>query len=298
MGNLMKAILFPGQGSQKIGMAKEHYDSDSKVRENVDRADQILGYSLSDIMFKGPQEKLTQTEFTQPAIFLHSVVLFHKLGLSPEMVAGHSLGEFSALVAAGVLPFETALELVSLRGKLMQKAGEQNPGTMAAIIGMDDDKVDEICSNAQKLTGKPVVSANYNCPGQLVISGDVDAINKAIELAKESGCRMAMPLPVSGAFHSPLMKPAFEAFKIRLNTVEFSKPACPIYSNFTGIATIDPETIKKNVLDQLMNPVRWTQTLTNMRNDGASHFVEVGPGKVLQGLVKRTLKGVEIEGYE
>ena len=294
----MKAILFPGQGSQKIGMAKEHYDSDSNVRKKVDRADQILEYSLSDIMFNGPQNKLTQTQFTQPAIFLHSVVLFDKLTLKPEMVAGHSLGEFSALVAAGVLPFETALKLVSLRGKLMQEAGEQNPGTMAAIIGMDDEKVDEICSTSQKLIGKPVVSANYNCPGQLVISGDVDAVNKAIELAKGSGCRMAMPLPVSGAFHSPLMKPVFDTFKERLDKVEFSKPVCPIYSNFTGTGTIDPETIKENVLDQLMNPVRWTQTLTNMYNDGANQFIEVGPGKVLQGLVKRTLKGVVIEGYE
>jgi len=294
----MNAILFPGQGSQKIGMAKEHFDSDSVFKSKIEYADQILGYSLSEIMFNGPQEELSQTQFTQPAIFLHSVALFEKLDLIPEMVAGHSLGEFSALVAANVLSFENALKLVSLRGKLMQEAGTQNPGTMAAIIGLDDDTVDEICREAENVINKPVVPANYNCPGQLVISGDIDAVSKAVELAKEKGSRMAMLLNVSGAFHSPLMKPAYEQFEARLNETDFFEPNCPVYSNYTALATIDPEIIKENVLDQLMNPVRWTQTLLNMKKDGAGKFTEVGPGKVLQGLVKRTLKEVEIEGYE
>jgi [acyl-carrier-protein] S-malonyltransferase len=298
MDDEMNAILFPGQGSQKIGMAKEHSDSDSVFKSKIENADQILGYSLSEIMFNGPQEELAQTQFTQPAIFLHSVALFEKLNLKPDMVAGHSLGEFSALVVANVLSFEDALKLVSLRGQLMQKAGTENPGTMAAIIGLEDDTVDEICREAENIINKPVVSANYNCPGQLVISGDIDAVSKAVELAKEKGSRMAMLLNVSGAFHSPLMEPAYKQFKTKLNETPFYKPNCPVYSNFTALATIDPDIIKKNVLYQLMNPVKWTQTLLNMKEDGAVKFTEVGPGKVLQGLVKRTLKEVEIEGYE
>lgn len=294
----MKAVLFPGQGSQKIGMAKSHFDDDSSFNEIILKADELLGYSLSEIMFEGPQDKLVQTQFTQPAIFLHSIALYNKLDLNPNMVAGHSLGEFSALCAAGVISFETALELVSLRGKLMQEAGSINPGTMAAIIGMDDADVDKVCEEATELINKPVVSANYNCPGQLVISGDIDAVAKAIELAKERGCRMAKELPVSGAFHSPLMKPAFDAFAEKIKDIEFKTPDFPVYSNYTAEATTNPERLKQNVLDQLMNPVRWTQTLLNMSEEGATTFVEVGPGKVLQGLVKRTLNEVEIEGYE
>jgi [acyl-carrier-protein] S-malonyltransferase len=294
----MKAILFPGQGSQKVGMGKDHFDSDNAVRSLFENADSLLGYSLSSIMFDGPQEKLTQTEFTQPAIFLHSYALYKKLGEKPDMVAGHSLGEFTALAAAGVLPFETALELVSLRGKLMQEAGTINPGTMAAIIGMDDEIVDNICEEATKTINKPVVPANYNCPGQLVISGDIDAVKKAVDLAKEKGCRIATLLPVSGAFHSPLMKPAYDAFKEKVDTISFSDAEFPVYSNYTASATTAADQLKSNILDQLMSPVRWTETLINMNQNGADSFTEVGPGKVLQGLVKRTLKDVEINGHE
>lgn len=294
----MKAILFPGQGSQKVGMAKDHYDSDTNFKKRIDQANDIVGYDLSKIMFEGPQEKLTQTKFTQPAIFIHSVALFEKENIKPEMVAGHSLGEFSALVAAGVLSFETALDLVSLRGKLMQEAGHQQPGTMAAIIGMDDDVVDRICEEATKKVGKPVVSANYNSPGQLVISGDVDAVKEAVEMAKEKGCRLAKLLPVSGAFHSPLMEPAYKSFKRRVVEIDFSTANIPVYSNFTGEGTTEPDILKENVIFQLTHPVKWTDTLKNMEAAGATDFIEMGPGKVLQGLVKRTLKNANIEGYE
>ena len=294
----MNAFLFPGQGSQKVGMGKNHYESSELFRELVETADSVLGYSLSEIMFEGPQEKLTQTQNTQPAIFLHSVALFKTLDQKPDMVAGHSLGEFSALVAAGVLTFGAGLELVALRGQLMQQAGEVNPGTMAAIIGMDDETVDEICSEISEKTGNPVVPANYNCPGQLVISGDILAVKEAVSLAKEKGCRIATLLPVSGAFHSPLMKPAYEVFKDKIDTVPFNDAECPVYSNYTGKPSIEADILKENVLEQLLSPVKWTSTLQNMNADGAEKFVEVGPGKVLQGLVKRTLKNVEIEGYE
>lgn len=294
----MNAILFPGQGSQKLGMGKDHFNSNKKFQERVKQADHLLGYSLSQIMFEGPSESLQQTKFTQPAIFLHSVALYSTLNLEPDMVAGHSLGEFSALEVAGVLDFSTALSLVSLRGELMQNAGVIHPGTMAAIIGMDDDVVDELCKEASEIIKKPVVSANYNCPGQLVISGDTDAVEKAVELAKGKGCRLAKLLPVSGAFHSPLMQPAYDALAEKLNEIEFLKPKFPVYSNYTAKATSDPETLKSNLLDQLVNPVRWTQTLLNMNQDGANSFTEVGPGKVLQGLVKRTLNNIEINGYE
>lgn len=294
----MKAILFPGQGSQKVGMGKDHYDANDAFRKIFNRADEVLGYELTGIMFDGPQEKLTQTKFTQPAIFLHSLALYHILNLKPDMVAGHSLGEFSALVAAGVLDFETALKLVAIRGKLMQEAGNDQPGTMAAIIGMDDETVDQICENAAETTGKPVVSANYNSPGQLVISGDVTAVEKAVEIAKEQGCRLAKILPVSGAFHSPLMEPAYKSFKNQVEEIDFLTPEFPVYSNCTGTGTRDPDLIKKNVILQLTHPVQWTRTLNNMKGDGADEFIEIGPGNVLQGLVKRTLKTVTIEGYE
>ncbi|WP_069130989.1 ACP S-malonyltransferase [Rhodohalobacter halophilus] len=294
----MKALLFPGQGSQKVGMGQDHYNSNTLFKKHLDQADEILGYELSSIMFKGPQEKLTQTKFTQPAIFVHSFALYEQLDLKPDMVAGHSLGEFSAIAAAGVLSFKETLELVSLRGKLMQEAGAQHPGTMAAIIGMDDDVVDQICEKATEEIGKPVVAANYNSPGQLVISGDVDAVNKAVEFAKSEGCRLAKVLPVSGAFHSPLMEPAYKAFKTKVDEMDFSEPDFPVYSNYTAVGTVDPEVIKQNVIMQLTNPVQWTNTLNNMKSKGAETFVEVGPGKVLQGLVKRTLENVTIEGYE
>ena len=292
------AYLFPGQGSQFVGMGKEHYDSNPKFAEYVDQANEILGIDLSSIMFEGPEETLKQTEFTQPAIFLHSIALFKTLNAAPQMVAGHSLGEFSALVACGAVQFEDALKIVRRRGELMQQAGTENPGTMAAIIGMDDAVVEEICSEASTATGKEVIAANYNCPGQLVISGYIEAVEKAVEIAKEKGARMAMLLPVSGAFHSSLMQPALDGLRDQLEKLEIMVPSCPIYSNYTAEPTTDPEEIRSNLLDQLLNPVRWTQTLQNMIENGASSFVEVGPGKVLQGLVKRTNRKAEISGHQ
>jgi len=292
------ACLFPGQGSQFVGMAANLIKENKSIAERFKSADQILGYSLSDIMFNGPEDDLKQTKHTQPAIFLHSVALFESLDIKPDMVAGHSLGEFSALFAAGVLSFESALELVSLRGSLMQKAGTDHPGTMAAVIGMDDEIVEQVCKEASELTGKPVVAANYNCPGQLVISGDITAVEKAVSLAQEKGCRMAKILPVSGAFHSPLMQPAYDGLKAKLDTTEFKSPSCPVYSNFTAGATTDADTLRENVLEQLVNPVRWTQTMIAMKADGAGEFIEIGPGKVLQGLVKRTVSDAEIRGYQ
>ncbi|CAN5372620.1 ACP S-malonyltransferase [soil metagenome] len=294
----MKAILFPGQGSQFVGMAKDHFDANNKIKKLFLNADDQLGYSLSDIMFGGPSEKLMQTKHTQPAIFLHSVAIFRESGITPDAIAGHSLGEFSALVAANVIDFETALDLVQLRGNLMQEAGEIHPGTMAAIIGLDDNVVDRICEKATEIIQKPVVAANYNCPGQLVISGDEDAVQKAVELAKEEGCRLAKLLPVGGAFHSPLMEPALEGLKKKVDEIKFSAPVCPFYSNSTGKATTDAEVVKKNLILQLTSPVRWTQTLLNMENAGITEFIEVGPGKVLQGLVKRTVSNANISGYQ
>lgn len=292
------AYLFPGQGSQSVGMGKSHYESNDEFGSYVDRANDVLGFDLRQIMFEGPQEKLKQTEYTQPAIFLHSVALYKTLDTSPDMVAGHSLGEFSALVACGAVSFEDALRIVRRRGELMQQAGEQNPGTMAAVIGMDDEVVERICKQAADELGKEVIAANYNCPGQLVISGDTKAVEKAVELLKEEGCRLAKMLPVSGAFHSSLMQPAYDGLKESLETLDISSPTCPIYSNYTAEPTKDPEEIRSNVLNQLLNPVLWTQTLQNMGKNGADKFVEVGPGKVLQGLVKRTLEDVEIKGYQ
>lgn len=294
----MRALLFPGQGSQSVGMAKYHYDHNSKVKEMFNLADDMLGYSLTEIMFAGPAEKLMQTQYTQPAIFIHSVSLFESLDLKPDVTAGHSLGEFSALAAADSLDFEKALELVAIRGKLMQEAGETHPGSMAAIIGMDDEVVDEICEEASNVINKPVVAANYNCPGQLVISGDTDAVEKAVELAKDRGCRIAKMLPVSGAFHSPLMEPALVGLKEKVNNIEFNDAKFPVYSNYTAKPTTVASELKENILLQLTNPVRWTDTLNNMADDGVNDFIEVGPGKVLQGLVKRTLSNANISGYE
>lgn len=292
------AILFPGQGSQKVGMGLEHYETNSKFRSIIDDADKLLGYSLSEIMFEGPEKKLTQTKYTQPAIFLHSYALYTTLDLEPNVMAGHSLGEFTALAAAGAIEFNEALELVALRGRKMQEAGNDKPGTMAAIIGMDDETVDEICEEASNEIGKPVVPANYNCPGQLVISGDVDAVHKAVDIAKERGCRLAKILPVSGAFHSPLMISAFDALEKKLENTAFFRPRVKVFSNFTAKPTREESELKDNVLQQLVNPVKWTQTLLNMEKDDVKSFVEVGPGNVLQGLVKRTLKDVNIEGYQ
>lgn len=295
---MKKAFIFPGQGSQFVGMAKNLFETNDNFAGRFKEADDILGYSLTDIMFNGPEDLLKQTVHTQPAIFLHSVALFDTLNESKDMTAGHSLGEFSALVASGALRFEEALKLVALRGKLMQQAGSENEGSMAAIIGMQDEVVDEICREAENIVQKPVVPANYNCPGQLVISGDPEAVDKAIELAKEKGCRLAKKLPVSGAFHSPLMKPALEGLKSKLEEVQIVEAKVPVYSNYTALPTTDPDTIRENLVNQLMNPVQWTQTMQNMFAHGARSFVEIGPGKVLQGLVKRTLKDVEINGYQ
>ncbi|HKK24359.1 MAG TPA: ACP S-malonyltransferase [Gracilimonas sp.] len=292
------AYLFPGQGSQFVEMGKAIYETNPEAMKYFDQANEILGIDLKTIMFEGPEEKLKQTEFTQPAIFLHSVALFISLNVTPDMVAGHSLGEFSALVACGAVPFKDALKIVRRRGQLMQEAGNSNPGTMAAVIGMDDDDVVDICKRATEETGKEVIAANFNSPGQVVISGYVDAVEKAIEIAKQEGVRLAKTLPVSGAFHSSLMKPAYDGLKKQLEDLEINEPTCPIYSNYTAEATTDVEEIRSNVLNQLLNPVRWTQTMINMKNDGAESFVEVGPGKVLQGLVKRTLKDVKISGYQ
>jgi [acyl-carrier-protein] S-malonyltransferase len=292
------AYLFPGQGSQSVGMAKDHFDSNPDFKKMISRADELLGIQLSDIMFEGPEETLKQTEFTQPAIFLHSVALFSTFDATPQAVAGHSLGEFSALVACGAVAFEDALSIVRKRGELMQKAGSDNPGTMAAVIGLEDEIVESICKDATIKAGKPVVPANFNSPGQIVISGYEAAIDIAVVLLTEAGAKMVKKLPVSGAFHSPLMQPAYDGLKEGLEKLSISEPICPIYSNFTAKATSDPEIIRENVLQQLMNPVRWTQTLKNMESDGFTHFVEVGPGKVLQGLVKRTISFEQNIGHQ
>jgi len=292
------AVFFPGQGSQKVGMAQNHYDEHSDFKNIADRANEVLGYRLTDIMFDGPEETLRQTEHTQPAIFLHSIALFNTLTITPDAVAGHSLGEFSALVACGAIEFESALRIVRKRGQLMQQAGTQNPGTMAAVIGMEDQQVVDICAQASQGDNDLVVAANFNCPGQLVISGHVPAIDRALILLKENGCRMAKKLPVSGAFHSPLMQPALDGLRAELEQLKISTPFCPIYANYTAEATTEPEEIRSNLLNQLLNPVRWTQTLQNMNAAEITNFVEVGPGNVLQGLVKRTLKGAETSGNE
>lgn len=295
---MSRSYLFPGQGSQYVGMGEDHYDANEQFADLCDRADEILGFGLTEIMFGGPEEKLQQTEFTQPAIFLHSVALYRSLNTHPDMVGGHSLGEFSALVACGAASFEQTLKVVRRRGELMQQAGERNRGTMAAVIGMDDEEVEEVCDSASAKSGKEVVPANYNCPGQLVISGHVEGVELAVEIAKDRGCRLAKVLPVSGAFHSSLMEPAYEGLQETLEELELATPECPIYSNYTGRPAVDPGVIRENLLNQLLNPVRWTQTLRNMRREGADIFIEVGPGKVLQGLVRRTLEGVQTEGYE
>lgn len=281
----MKAYVFPGQGAQFSGMGADLYEKSAAVRELFDQADQILGFSISKIMFTGTDEELRQTKVTQPAVFLHSVALAKALGDSfqPDMVAGHSLGEFSALVAAGAMNFEDGLRLVSKRAMAMQKACEAVPSTMAAVLGLPDEKVEEIC----KATDGIVVPANYNCPGQLVISGEIPAVDAACEAAKAAGAKRALRLPVGGAFHSPLMEPAREELAKAIAETAFKAPVCPVYQNVSTTAITDPEQIQKNLIAQLTAPVKWTQSVQNMVKDGATVFIEVGPGKVLQGLVKK-----------
>ena len=287
----MNAYIFPGQGAQFSGMGLDLYENSPLAQELFEKANEILGFPITDIMFEGSAEDLKETKVTQPAIFLHSVILAKTLGDSfkPDMVAGHSLGEFSALVAAGALTFEDGLKLVSQRAQAMQKACELQPSTMAAVLGLDDDIVEKICATIEGV----VVAANYNCPGQLVISGDVEAINKACEALKEAGARRALVLPVGGAFHSPLMEPAREELAAAIENTIFSKPTCPIYQNVTASAITDENEIKANLISQLTAPVRWTQSVRQMIEDGALHFTEVGPGKVLQGLVKKIHREAE-----
>ncbi|THV58924.1 ACP S-malonyltransferase [Flagellimonas alvinocaridis] len=281
----MNAYIFPGQGAQFVGMGLDLYENHSEAQELFEKANDILGFSITDIMFEGTAEDLKQTKVTQPAIFLHSVVLSKVLGASfkPDMVAGHSLGEFSALVANGTLNFEDGLKLVSQRALAMQKACELQPSTMAAVLGLEDAVVEKICAEVEGV----VVPANYNCPGQLVISGEVDAVNIACEKLKEAGARRALLLPVGGAFHSPLMEPAREELAAAIEGTKFNTPACPIYQNVTTTAVSNADEIKKNLILQLTAPVKWTQSVQQMVQDGAKNFVEVGPGKVLQGLVKK-----------
>ena len=293
---MKKAYVFPGQGSQFPGMAKALYEGNAKGKELLEKANDILGFRITDIMFEGTPDDLKATRVTQPAIFLHSVVLAKCYeGFRPDMVAGHSLGEFSALAAAEAISFEDALRLVYIRATQMQLCCEKVPGTMAAIVGLPDEKVEEICSSCEGI----VIPANYNCGGQVVISGEKTAVEQACEKAKAEGAKRALPLAVSGAFHSPLMEPARVELGKAIEETKIVEPICPIYQNVTAQAVTDPQTIKKNLLAQLTSPVRWTQSVRNMLADGADYFMEIGPGTVLQGLVKRISAGTEgitIEG--
>ncbi|MEX0679879.1 MAG: ACP S-malonyltransferase [Balneolales bacterium] len=294
---MKQAYLFPGQGSQQAGMGADHYKFHSGFRNRCEQANEILGYSVTEIMFEGPEEVLTQTRYTQPALFIHSFALFEMLSHEPDMVAGHSLGEYTALAAAGVLNFEDALKAVQTRGELMQNAGESDPGTMAAVIGLEDEVVEKICEEVSKATGSVVIPANYNTKGQIVISGHVDAVETAMGSLKDAGAKIVKKLPVSGAFHTSLMGPARDELTKVLDELDFQQPYVSVYSNVSGIGSDDPITIKENLKEQLLSPVRWTQTLLSMYEDGARHYIEVGPGRVLQGLVKRTLNTVEISGF-
>lgn len=290
----MKAYIFPGQGAQFTGMGLDLYEGSPIAQELFEKANSILGFSITDVMFEGTAEELKQTKVTQPAIFLHSVILAKVLGddFKPEMVAGHSLGELSALVANGALSFEDGLKLVSKRAQAMQKACEAQESTMAAVLGLEDNVVEEVCASIDGI----VVAANYNCPGQLVISGEVEAINKACEILKEKGARRALVLPVGGAFHSPLMEPAREELAKAIEETTFNEPTCPVYQNVVAKAVTSPEEIKTNLIAQLTGPVRWTQCIQAMIADGGTEFVEVGPGKVLQGLMRKIDRNVTASG--
>lgn len=292
----MKAYVFPGQGAQFTGMGKDLYEKSAEAKALFEKANDILGFRITDIMFEGTAEELKETKVTQPAVFLHSVIMAKTLGDSfkPEMVAGHSLGEFSALVAAGALTFEDGLKLVSQRALAMQKACEITPSTMAAVLGLEDKVVEEVCESIDGI----VVAANYNCPGQLVISGETSAVERACEAMKAAGAKRALILPVGGAFHSPMMEPAREELAEAIAATNFSKPVCPVYQNVPATAVTNPEEIKANLIIQLTAPVKWTQSVQNMVADGATLFTEVGPGNVLQGLVKKINKDVETAAAE